>query len=268
MHEISIGLIIIVVLFVVVLFYLFHQIQQAQGKLENVIKNYESQIKDIHIKHQQEIKKARLQSVETSRHTIKGQIAEQLAPLLLGFPYLPSDSHFIGNPIDYVVFNGYTNFKDKQVQDDSLEVVILDIKYNNASLSEGQKTIAKAIEAGRVRFEVVRILDDGTVNTHSWNYANGSEAATKISPVELSPTDDFIEDSEDNNAQRAVMLKLLKQHPNAYKSWDSAEDYLLKNKFYAGAKICELSELLQRQPSAIQARLKRKGLLLNPSKKV
>src|SRR2546423_4428780 len=58
------------------------------------------------------LESARKQSVNLSRSTLKGQIGEQLAPLLPGFEYAAADARFLGDPIDYVVFNGYTQLRD------------------------------------------------------------------------------------------------------------------------------------------------------------
>lgn len=167
---------IVIVFLVVLLIYLFMQLRRSQTlfereyqvRIERTIKTYEGRLRDLDMKHQGEIQKARQQSVATSRHTIKGQIAEQLAPLLPGFPYTPSDSHFIGDPIDYVVFKGYTDYRDKNVMSDEFEIVLLDIKHNKAVLTDGQKAIARAVEAGKVRFEVVRVMDDGSVEKKEW----------------------------------------------------------------------------------------------------
>jgi predicted Holliday junction resolvase-like endonuclease len=109
------------------------------------------------------IEQACQRSVEQSRSTLKGKMAEQMAPLLAGFEYLPADARFLGDPVDYVVFDGYTAVKDDGVDAASLELVILDIKHGKANLTGPQRAIARAIEAGRVRFEVVRIAEDGTV---------------------------------------------------------------------------------------------------------
>ena len=103
-------------------------------------------------------------SVAQSRSTLKGQIAEQMAPLLAGFPYQPADARFLGDPVDYVVFNGYTSVKGGGGDSDSIELVILDIKNGNARLSPRQQAIAQAVQAGRVRFELVRIAHDGQVS--------------------------------------------------------------------------------------------------------
>jgi predicted Holliday junction resolvase-like endonuclease len=110
---------------------------------------------------------ARRESVEKSRSSLKGQIAEQMAPLLPGFLYDPADARFLGDPIDYVVFNGYTTVRDGSA-DEALEVVLLEVKQGGSALSPFQKAIAASVEAGRVRFEVCRIGENGTVSTETW----------------------------------------------------------------------------------------------------
>ena len=111
---------------------------------------------------------ARRQSVERSRSTLKGQIAEQLAPLLPGFRYLPADARFLGDPVDYVVFGGYTGIRDGGASPDTLDVVLLEVKQGSSALSGTQRAIARSVEEGRVRFEVLRIAEDGNVTTESW----------------------------------------------------------------------------------------------------
>ena len=117
---------------------------------------------------QQGLADARRESVERSRSSLKGQIAEQMAPLLPGFRYLPADARFLGDPIDYVVFNGYTEVRDSRARDESLEIVLLEVKQGGSALSGFQKAIAAAVQAGRVRFEVSRVLPDGSVGTETW----------------------------------------------------------------------------------------------------
>lgn len=59
--------------------------------------------------------------------------------------------------MDYVVFDGYTDFRDGEGRADEIQVVLIDIKSGNARLTKGQQAIAQAIRDGRVRFETVRI---------------------------------------------------------------------------------------------------------------
>src|SRR5438067_497737 len=70
---------------------------------------YQIRILKLRLDFQREIKEATKRSVDQSQSTLKGQIAEQMAPVLPGFSYLPADARFLGEPIDYVVFNGRTN---------------------------------------------------------------------------------------------------------------------------------------------------------------
>jgi len=127
---------------------------------------------------------ARRDSVEKSRSSLKGQIAEQMAPLLPGFLYEPADARFLGDPIDYVVFNGYTEVRSGGSRDGAavprtplgdpsdpgaaMEVVLLEIKQGGSTLSPFQKAVAASVEAGRVRFEICRIGEDGAVSTETW----------------------------------------------------------------------------------------------------
>lgn len=93
-----------------------------------------------------------------ARAVIKGQVAEQLAPILPGFPYLPSDFRFLGQPIDYICYVGLTECKD--AGGDIREVVIGDIKMGGARLSRHQQAIKRAIDEGRVRWETLHIDQD------------------------------------------------------------------------------------------------------------
>ena len=118
---------------------------------------YEQYIAELELEHQQALAQAQKRSVNTSRAVLKGKMAEQLAPMLPEFQYLPSDAKFLGDPVDYIVFDGYTDLRDGDGSPEDIEVVLIDIKSGGARLSKGQQAIAKAIDAGRIRFETVRI---------------------------------------------------------------------------------------------------------------
>ncbi len=141
---------------------------QYRSERERLIREHEQKMADLQQNHQQAIEEARKESVDQSRSTLKGKMAEQTAPLLPGFSFLPADARFLGDPIDYVVFHGYSRARDKNANLDALEVVIVDIKQGAAQLSPAQRAIARAIEEGRVRFDVVRIFDDGSIKSHTW----------------------------------------------------------------------------------------------------
>ena len=122
---------------------------------------YEQYIAELELEHQQTLASAQKRSVNTSRAVLKGKMAEQLAPIMPEFRYLPSDAKFLGDPSDYVVFDGYTDFRDGEGLAEDIEVVLIDIKSGGARLTKGQQAIAQAIQDGRVRFETIRIdFDD------------------------------------------------------------------------------------------------------------
>jgi predicted Holliday junction resolvase-like endonuclease len=150
---------------------------RAEADRTRIARAYEAQIRDLKEKHRDAVLHARRSSTNHSRAVLKGKMAEQVAPLLPGFDYWPADARFLGDPVDYVVFNGYSACKDRQSDGRDLEVVILDIKRGKSVLTREQRRIADAVAAGRVRFEVVRVFGDGTLRTRAWE-ARASSPAT------------------------------------------------------------------------------------------
>ena len=128
--------------------------QTRNGKIKA---EYERYIAELQLEHQQALSQAQKRSVNTSRAVLKGKMAEQFAPILPEFQYLPSDAKFLGDPVDYVVFDGYTDLRDGQGRADDVEIVLIDIKSGGARLTKGQQAIAQAIQQGRIRFETIRI---------------------------------------------------------------------------------------------------------------
>jgi predicted Holliday junction resolvase-like endonuclease len=73
-----------------------------------------------------------------------GQITENLAPFLKNFKYDPKKCHFLGQPIDYIVY-----------EED--EVIFIEVKTGEAKLSSKQRKIRDNIKNGNVRFEEFRV---------------------------------------------------------------------------------------------------------------
>ncbi len=128
----------------------------------------QARIEDLLASRERNLLEARRESVEKSRSSLKGQIAEQMAPLLPGFPYLPADARFLGDPLDYIVFRGYSDFRDGGGSGEDMEIVLLEVKQGGAALSPAQRAVARSVQEGRLRFEVCRVAADGTVTAESW----------------------------------------------------------------------------------------------------
>lgn len=242
-----------------------------QAELTDLIQTHEAALAELKLNQKKDIDQAKKKSVDTSRSVIKGQIAEQIAPYLPNFKYLPSDARFIGDPIDFLVINGYTNFKDGQGSPDNLEVVLIDIKSGKAQLSQGQEAIQRTVRAGRVRFETIRINLD---------QLNLDQRILEKPPVETQmlelPTalPEPLGDDQANSQEEALdqpgvssfqrsqeIAKIRRRHPRAYEPWEDKEDFQLGQWFQQGQTIEQLATQFQRQPSAIESRLRKLKLL-------
>ena len=101
--------------------------------------------------------KLRKEILDKSRAGIKGRIGEQIVPFIKQFKYNPSDARFIGSPIDYVIFNGYTELKDNK-KGNSITVVFVEVKTGQkASLTYLQRKIKRAIEEKNVKWETIHL---------------------------------------------------------------------------------------------------------------
>ena len=99
----------------------------------------------------------RKDAADRSRHVLKGKIAEHMIPMIPSvFTYEPSDARFIGAPIDYIIFDGYTSVKDG-ASNEKITVILADIKTGSAALSRTERRIKEAVDAGRVRWETIRL---------------------------------------------------------------------------------------------------------------
>jgi predicted Holliday junction resolvase-like endonuclease len=92
-------------------------------------------------------------SVNRSRSTLKGRISDQMAPLWPEFPFSSADARFIGNPIAFVVFDGYTIAKDDK--GDTISVVLVEVKKGKGKLTREETLIKKAVEEGRVSWRTI-----------------------------------------------------------------------------------------------------------------
>jgi len=100
----------------------------------------------------------RKDSVNRSRSTLKGRIAEQMAPMLPSFGYLPADARFIGSPVDYIIFDGLSTVSDEKGS--AIRIVFMDVKHGNATLSRTQRVIKKAVEEKAVTWQTLHLEDE------------------------------------------------------------------------------------------------------------
>lgn len=92
----------------------------------------------------------RKDAVKRSRAVLGGQLSEQMAVFLPGFPGDPADARFIGKPVDYISFNGLSNGL-------VTDITFIEVKSGQASLSQVERTVRDAVDAGRIHYVQYRI---------------------------------------------------------------------------------------------------------------
>ncbi len=139
----GIGLLVAVLIYFAMRAHLRHRIAMVEAEFRQLWAEQEA--------------KMRRDVADRSRRVLKGKIAEQIVPLLSDvFKYDPADARFIGAPIDYIIFDGYTKVKDG-ASTEPITVVLADVKTGDARLSRTEKKIRDAVEAGRVKWETIRL---------------------------------------------------------------------------------------------------------------
>lgn len=126
----------------------------VKGQITAIEARYRSELERWKLEAAKDIRK---DSVNRSRFTLKGKIAEQIAPMLPEFGHLPADARFIGSPVDYVIFDGLSEVADEK--GGTIHIVLMDVKHGGAGLSRTQQAIKKAVEAGEISWQTLRIPD-------------------------------------------------------------------------------------------------------------
>ncbi|NMB66887.1 hypothetical protein GYA25_02410 [Candidatus Woesearchaeota archaeon] len=89
-------------------------------------------------------------SVSSSRRSLVGKFIERFIPFLKKIPYEPSDMHFLGQPIDYIVFQGLH-------QDNVERVIFVEVKTGNSKLTKREKSLKEAIEKKKVSWKEIDV---------------------------------------------------------------------------------------------------------------
>ncbi len=90
-----------------------------------------------------------------SGKVLSGKVIETFAPFLTEFPFDPHDAVWLGSPVDFVVFDGIS--EDRERGSRLRRVVFVEVKTAHSGLSMRQKMVRKAIEEGRVEWREIRI---------------------------------------------------------------------------------------------------------------
>lgn len=129
----------------------------ATGKLLDtaIVENeaLKQEVRGLYQNMERSTKDARADAVKRSEAVIKGKVGENFCPFNEDFPYEPADCHFLGDPIDYIVFDGLSKKEMKQV-------VLLEIKAGKSKLTTRQRRIRDAVKDGKVKWGEYRVPKD------------------------------------------------------------------------------------------------------------
>ncbi len=139
-----------------------HQI----GKLSEIARNLESEI--YKQEHRIEVLTEELKLSQTeakhqkgraaSAHTSKGQILEKWTPFLthpeIDEHWTPQDWSFMGNPLDYIVWDWH---QDRDLNVEQGKIVFLDVKAAKSQLSTKQRRIRDLVKAGKIEWREIRL---------------------------------------------------------------------------------------------------------------
>jgi predicted Holliday junction resolvase-like endonuclease len=102
----------------------------------------------------EELTRARVRMTERAQNTAQavnlGKIVEKIVPSFTSFGYLSGDCRALFEPVDYLIFSGLTGRR----RVDALYFV--DVKSGGARLTNKQRSIKDAVDAGAVKFKLTQ----------------------------------------------------------------------------------------------------------------
>ena len=94
-----------------------------------------------------------------SGRVLSGRVLETFAPLLSQFPFDPHDAVWLGSPVDFVVFDGIS--EDRERGSRLRRVVFVEVKTAQSGLSARQRMLKRVIQEGRVEWMGIRMPTAG-----------------------------------------------------------------------------------------------------------
>jgi predicted Holliday junction resolvase-like endonuclease len=113
---------------------------------------FQKQVEEFLEEREQEIRE---DAIARSARTLSGKTLEKFVPFLEDFPYNPHDVRWLGDPVDLVVFDGYS--KNKESGGGMKQVVFCEVKSGESKLSDIQKQIKNLIENKKVKWEEFKV---------------------------------------------------------------------------------------------------------------
>lgn len=124
--------------------------------IENLNKKHKLEIENL----TKESATRQVEAIKKSRQVNKGLEIEVLAPILSAFN--TKDLFFLGNPIDYVCFDGLEDVINGK-QEKLNGIYFLEIKSGKSRLNKNQRKIRDWLKTNTAQFQLLRISDTGNI---------------------------------------------------------------------------------------------------------
>lgn len=278
MDFLSSILLFIVIIVLIFSYRIIHKISKdlldQQEKYNKTLNEHSKYVEDLKKEFEYDKKQAKKVALNSSRNTIKGQMSERYCPFQADFLYAPEDCHFMGKPLDFIVFKNIEKYRedDPNITLEDIEIVFLEIKTGNSNLTRVEKAIKHAVDNKKVSFQVYHYNDNLSSNspineeqnlTHPNNNSNNSDSLkTEPNNGLLSKPLDFTENDKSHRteAKQSYILRSRKTYPRTSYTWSDYEIDCLCQKYDEGYNITELANLFQRTPGGITSRLEILGI--------
>jgi len=131
---------IIIILLIAIVLYLWFKNREWKLKFEQRVEEFLKQ----------EEEKIRRDAIERSARSLSGKALEKFVPFLERFPYDAHDVRWLGDPVDLIIFDGYSRGNPKKV-------VFCEVKSRESKLSKKQNAIKKIVEGRAVEWDEFRV---------------------------------------------------------------------------------------------------------------
>ena len=111
--------------------------------------------RELSVQFAEKVIETRQDAIQKSQAVITGNVTQHIAPFMPSFPYNPKDVHFLGNPVDLVIFDGLTDGELRRI-------VFVEVKTGRyADLSTRQRQVRDLLWDKKVEWEEFRVNREG-----------------------------------------------------------------------------------------------------------
>ena len=132
----------IILSFLLLIFLAYFVIKNLEWKFR-----FEQKVKEAIEKREEEIKE---EAIKRSARVLAGKTLEKFIPFLKNFPHNPQDARWLGDPIDFVIFDGLSSGEPSKI-------IFCEVKSGESKLTKQQEKIRELVKKKRVEWSEFRL---------------------------------------------------------------------------------------------------------------